>query len=101
MGAGFRRRLGSGKGLEKEHFGDIKDIESLPFPKSIISTTTKGRISPPATPDIVSSVRSRQTSTDNNSEVAQEIVVWTEEMDIDSASQHESDDSSELSILEE
>lgn len=100
MGTGFRRRLGSGKGLERQHFGDIKDIESLPFSKSIISTTAKGRISPPATPDIVSSVRSRQTSTDN-SEVAQEIVVWTEEMDIDSASQQESDDSSELSILEE
>jgi hypothetical protein len=100
MGAGFRKRLGSGKGSKREHFGDMKDIESFPS-KSIVSATTKGRISPPATPDIVSSNRSRQTSTDNASEAAQEIVVWTEEMDIDSASQHGSDGSSELSVLDE
>ena len=83
--------------MEKVHFGDIKNLDR----KSVIASTVKGRISPPATPDLVSSIRSRQTSTDNTSEIAQEIVVWTEEMDVDSASQHESDDSSELSIHEE
>lgn len=57
---------------------------------------SKGRMSPPATPSVPSATHSRQTSTDYTSEAAQEIVVWTEDMEIDSESQAESEDSSAL-----
>lgn len=101
MGAGFRNNLRPGSGLGKIQFGDLRNLDSLSLAKSVISATTKARMSPPTTPDVLSSNQSRHTSTDYTSEVAQEIVVWTEEMDIDDGSQHESEDSLDWDAHEE
>ena len=101
MGTGFRKSLGAGSGLGKVHFGDVKNLDSLSLSTSIIAAGAKGRISPPDTPEVVSSTQSRQTSMDHISDVAPEIIVWTEDMDLDSTSQHDSDDLSDMNINEE
>lgn len=79
-----------GKGVLRH----IRDLDALSFPKSVPASSTKGLL--PPTPSGMSSDRSRQTSSDLTSEAAPEIVVWTEDMDMDSPSQSESDDSSAL-----
>ncbi|CAM1505642.1 Fc.00g112790.m01.CDS01 [Cosmosporella sp. VM-42] len=101
MGTSFRNSLGAGNGLGKIHFGDIKNLDSLSLSTSIVTASAKGRISPPDTPEVVSSTQSRQTSMGHNSDVAPEIIVWTEDMELDSASQHYSDDLSEMNTSEE
>ncbi|KAF7547224.1 hypothetical protein G7046_g9069 [Stylonectria norvegica] len=94
MGTSFRNSVRTGNGFGKGRFADIGHLDSLSLSRSVIAAAAKGRMSPPATPDLLSSNQSRQTSTDDISEAAPEIVVWTEDMDVDSASQHESDGSS-------
>lgn len=101
MGGGFRNNIRPGNGLGKVPFGDLRNLDSLSLAKSVISATTKARMSPPTTPDILSSNQSRHTSTDYTSEVAPEIVVWTEEMDLDDTSQHESEGSLDWDAREE
>ncbi|KAH7209251.1 Sec1-like protein [Fusarium oxysporum] len=86
--------------IEKESFAKENDkdaIDSLTPSDTIVMSNPPGRISPPITPDVVSVPQSRQTSTEIASEIAPEIVVWTEDMDIDNASHVESDD--ELSSI--
>src|SRR5688572_28019228 len=93
FGQSFRK----GIGFRKRDIDEGHVIDSLPPSDTIIMSNLPGRISPPITPDVVSVTQSRQTSTEIASEIAPEIVVWTEDMDIDNASHVESDD--ELSSL--
>ncbi|KAJ4009033.1 hypothetical protein NW752_008982 [Fusarium irregulare] len=97
MGPDFGQSFRKGIGFRKRDIDEGDVIDSLPPSDTIIMSNLPGRISPPITPDVVSVPQSRQTSTEIASEIAPEIVVWTEDMDIDNASHVESDD--ELSSL--
>lgn len=94
MGTDFGHSFRKGTGLRKGGLGDKCALDSLSPSETIVVPSTQGRISPPTTPDMVSIPHSRQTSTEQTSEAAPEIVVWTEEMDMDSESPTDSDLSS-------
>ncbi|RGP81576.1 lysine-specific histone demethylase 1 [Fusarium longipes] len=97
MGTDFGQSFRKGFGIRKRDVNEGNVIDSLPPSDAFVVSGVPGRISPPITPDVVSVPQSRQTSTEIASEIAPEIVVWTEDMDIDNASPVESDD--ELSSL--
>ncbi|KAJ4166791.1 hypothetical protein NW765_008717 [Fusarium oxysporum] len=97
MGSDFGQSFRKGIGIRKRDLDDKDAIDSLTPSDTIVMSNPPGRISPPITPDVVSVPQSRQTSTEIASEIAPEIVVWTEDMDIDNASHVESDD--ELSSI--
>ncbi|KAF4955486.1 hypothetical protein FGADI_4459 [Fusarium gaditjirri] len=92
MGSDFGQSFRKGIGIRKRDLNDKDAIDSLTPSDNIVMSNPPGRISPPITPDVVSVPQSRQTSTEIASEIAPEIVVWTEDMDIDNASHVESDD---------
>lgn len=75
---------------------DRKADDSVLKPSPAVSPT-RSQISLPSTPGIASSVQSRQASSDRSSDIAPEIVVWSENMDFDDMSQQESDDESPTS----
>ncbi|KAG9505666.1 hypothetical protein J7337_002638 [Fusarium musae] len=97
MGSDFGQSFRKGIGIRKRDLDDENAIDSLTPSDTIVMSNPAGRISPPITPDVVSVPQSRQTSTEIASEIAPEIVVWTEDMDIDNASHVESED--ELSSI--
>ncbi|KAF5662386.1 lysine-specific histone demethylase 1 [Fusarium heterosporum] len=97
MGTDFGQSFRKGIGIQKVELDEKSVIDSLPPSDTILMANGQGRISPPITPDVISGSQSRHTSTESASEIAPEIVVWTEDMDIDNASPVESDD--ELSSL--
>jgi hypothetical protein len=97
MGTDFGQSFRKGIGIRKRDVGEGNVIDSVPASDTLAISSVPGRISPPITPDVVSVPQSRQTSMEIASEIAPEIVVWTEDMDIDNASPVESDD--ELSSL--
>ncbi|KAF5025831.1 hypothetical protein F66182_2053 [Fusarium sp. NRRL 66182] len=92
MGTDFGQGFRKGMGIRKRSIGDKNILDSLPPSDTVVVPNGQGRISPPITPDVVSVPQSRQTSTEIASEIAPEIVVWTGDMDIDSASSVVSDD---------
>ncbi|KAF4967764.1 hypothetical protein FSARC_4738 [Fusarium sarcochroum] len=92
MESDFGQSFRKGIGIRKRDVGEKGLIDSVNPSDTVVVPDGPGRISPPITPDIVSMPQSRQTSTEIASEIAPEIVVWTEDMDIDSASPVESDD---------
>lgn len=97
MGTRLEHTFGVGIGVRKVFLRDKNILDSLsPSESSVTAAATQDRISPPATPDVMSSAQSRQTSTERASEVAPEIVVWTGEMDVDSPSPVRSDDLSSI-----
>lgn len=65
------------------------------------ASPTRSQISLPSTPGVDSSGQSRQGSSEISSEIAPEIVVWTEDMDFDDMSQHDSDGSAPMDIHDE
>lgn len=101
MGTDFGQSFRKGIGIRKRDVDEGNVIDSVPPSDTSPISGVPGRISPPITPDVVSVPQSRQTSMEIASEIAPEIVVWTEDMDIDmgidNASPVESDD--ELSSL--
>ena len=97
MGSDFGQSFRKGIAIRKRDLDDKDAIDSLTPSDTIVMSNPPGRISPPITPDVVSVPQTRQTSTEIASEIAPEIVVWTEDMDIDNASHVESDD--ELSSI--
>ncbi|KAJ4268422.1 hypothetical protein NW762_002485 [Fusarium torreyae] len=97
MESDFGQNFRKGIGIRKRDVGEKDLIDSVNPSDTVVVPDGPGRISPPITPDVVSVPQSRQTSTEIASEIAPEIVVWTEDMDIDSASHVESDD--ELSSI--
>ncbi|KAM0559678.1 hypothetical protein ACHAPJ_004202 [Fusarium lateritium] len=92
MESDFGQSFRKGIGIRKRDVGEKGLIDSVNPSDTVVVPDGPGRISPPITPDVVSMPQSRQTSTEIASEIAPEIVVWTEDMDIDSASPVESDD---------
>ncbi|KAH7252390.1 Sec1-like protein [Fusarium tricinctum] len=92
MGTDFGQSFRKGIGIRKVEIDEKSVLDSLPPSGTIFMSNGPGRISPPITPDVVSGSPSRQTSTESASEIAPEIIVWTEDMDIDNASPVESDD---------
>ncbi|UZP44062.1 hypothetical protein NXS19_011874 [Fusarium pseudograminearum] len=97
MGTDFGQSFRKGIGIRKRDVDEGNVIDSVPPSDTSPISGVPGRISPPITPDVVSVPQSRQTSMEIASEIAPEIVVWTEDMDIANASPVESDD--ELSSL--
>lgn len=70
----------SGRGVN-----NTADIGSLAFATSASALAAKSHISPPETPDVEPPNQSRQSSSEE-SDIAPEIVVWTEHMELDYAS---------------
>ncbi|KAL3588743.1 hypothetical protein FPOAC2_10902 [Fusarium poae] len=97
MGTDFGQSFRKGIGIRKTDIDGGPVNDSIPSSNTLAMSGVPGRISPPITPDVVSVPQSRQTSMEIASEIAPEIVVWTEDMDIDNTSPVESDD--ELSSL--
>ncbi|KAM0241075.1 hypothetical protein ACHAPO_001877 [Fusarium lateritium] len=97
MGTDFGQSFRKGIGIRKTDVDEGTVIDSVHPTNTLAMSGVPGRISPPITPDVVSVPQSRQTSMEIASEIAPEIVVWTEDMDIDNTSPVESDD--ELSSL--
>ncbi|KAH7272510.1 Sec1-like protein [Fusarium solani] len=92
FGRGFRTGIGDRKG----GLGDKCVLDSQPTSDPVVVPNAQTRMSPPTTPDMASLPQSRQTSTEHASEVAPEIVVWTEDMEVESESAAESDDQSSV-----
>ncbi|KAF4977258.1 hypothetical protein FZEAL_6198 [Fusarium zealandicum] len=101
MGSEFRQSLRAGAGPRKGRLGGKGVLDSLSASEAIVVPSAQGRISPPTTPDLGSVSQSRQTSTEQASEIAPEIVVWTEHMDLDSGSQSDDLSSVDADIEEE
>ncbi|SPJ74379.1 related to VPS33 - vacuolar sorting protein [Fusarium torulosum] len=91
MGTEFGQSFRKGIGIRKVEIDEKSVLDSLPPSGTIFMSNGPGRISPPITPDVVSGSPSRHTSTESASEIAPEIIVWTEDMDIDNTSPVESD----------
>ena len=68
---------------------------------SFKASFAKGNSSHPVAASVASSVRPSRASSQYSSEAAPEIVVWTEDMDIDSSSRSDSDEESELTDIGE
>lgn len=80
---------------------DAKGRGSVLRPNGDSASPTRSQISLPSTPGIGSTFQSRGASTERSSEIAPEIVVWTEDMDFDEMSQDEPDDSSLMDMDDE
>ncbi|RSL54205.1 hypothetical protein CEP53_007505 [Fusarium sp. AF-6] len=96
MGTDFGRGFRTGIGDRKGALGDKCVLDSQPASDTVVVPSAQTRMSPPTTPDMASLPQSRQTSTEHASEVAPEIVVWTEDMEVESDSAAESDDQSSV-----
>lgn len=65
------------------------------------ASPSRSRTSLPSTPGVESAFQSRQGSSERTSEIAPEIVVWTEDMDFDDMSEGKSGDSSSMDVDDE
>lgn len=94
FGRGFRMGIGDRKGALGDKCSGV--LDSQPASDTVVVPSAQTRMSPPTTPDMASLPQSRQTSTEHASEAAPEIVVWTEDMEVESESAGESDDQSSV-----
>jgi hypothetical protein len=86
-------------GLRERNLKEVQGLASIQGVNSVSSSRqVHSQISPPSTPIDEVASRHRIAGSDHSSDIAPEIIVWTEDMDVDQSSQNESED---LSSLEE
>ncbi|KFA51462.1 hypothetical protein S40293_06737 [Stachybotrys chartarum IBT 40293] len=95
MGTSLRSHVRTGTRFSGRGVNNTADVGSLAVTSSMSAFSAKSHMSPPETPDVEPLKPSRQSSSEE-SDIAPEIVVWTEHMDLDYASQADSDDPSAL-----
>ena len=97
MGTTLRSNLGTGSRLGKGTFNDKRRLNSFSALQSVASFRVGTHTSTPEVANSGRSSQSRQSSSEFSSDIAAEIVVWTEDMDLDVASSGDSDESSPMS----
>jgi hypothetical protein len=88
-------------GIVGDAFKNNSNLSSLSTLTSVRGINSKSQISPPATPNDRATPQSPQGPSDQSSDIAPEIVVWTEDMEFDEDSQEESEDASDMEIDDE
>lgn len=96
MGTSLRSNLGTGSRLGKDTFNNTRVLNSFSVLQSAASFHIGTHTSTPEAASSARSSESRQSSSGVSSDIAAEIVVWTEDMDLDVGTPGDSDESSPM-----